>query len=262
MPASAVYGPNARAPAASDSPGDYRPQARGYSRDGEPPMLYGAHGQPLGPVNPSRDGQPGNYGPQSGYPPQSYPNGSGPPHQSAGSPYEYRGQAPPQPEQTVSRKRSPPDDDPHNESAHSSQSPHPNSRPRIHEPPRNNSSGNGYDYPDPTNIAPTSPATSTMSYQSHPPAGYYSNGNQTQVRNASPQSAHSYDSPRVLPIRNESNGKTPPPGQPSSAGSGSASARSGMSIRDMVGGPPAKGSGPEIRDKNDNEMLNRLEKKK
>jgi hypothetical protein len=222
-------------------------------------MLYGAHGQPLGPVNP-RDPPAGNYPPpQSGYPPHPYPNGSAPPaHQGNGPAYDYRGQAPPHPEQIVGRKRSPPDDDPHNETAHSSQSPHPSSRPRTHES-RNNSGGNGYDYPDPTNIAPISPATSTMSYQSHPPAGYYTNGNgnSTQARNASPQSAHSYDSPRVVPIRNE--GKTPPHGQPSSAGSG----RGGMSVKDMItGGAAPKGAGLEPRDRNDNEMLSKLDGKK
>jgi hypothetical protein len=221
-------------------------------------MLYGAHGQPLGPVNP-RDGPAASYPPpQSGYPPQSYPNGSAPPqHQGNGPAYDYRGQASAHPEQIVGRKRSPPDDDPHNETAHSSQSPHPSSRPRTHDS-RNNSGGNGYDYPDPTNIAPISPATSTMSYQSHPPAGYYTNGNgnQAQARNASPQSAHSYDSPRVLPIR--SDGKTPPPAQPSSAGSG----RSGMSVRDMLGGAAPKSAGLEPRDRNDNEMLSKLDGKK
>ena len=217
-------------------------------------MLYGAHGQPLGPVNP-RDATPGSYPPpQSAYPPHPYPNGSAPQHQGNGVAYDYRGQAPPHPEQIVGRKRSPPDDDPHGETAHSSQSPHPSSRPRTHES-RTNSGGNGYDYPDPTNIAPISPATSTMSYQSHPPAGYYANGNgnQTQARNASPQSTHSYDSPRVLPIRND--GKSPPPGQPGSAGSG----RSGMSVKDMIAAP--KSAGLEPRDRNDNEMLNKLDGK-
>jgi hypothetical protein len=205
-------------------------------------MLYGAHGQPLGPVNP-RDAPSGNYPPpQGGYAPHHpYPNGSAPPPH----------QAPPNPEQIVGRKRSPPDDDPRNETAHSSQSPHPSSRPRVHES-RSNNGGNGYDYPDPTNIAPISPATSTMSYQSHPPAGYYANGNgvQAQARNTSPNSAHSYDSPRVLPIRND--GKTPPPGQPSSAGSGRS-----MNIKDVIA--PKSG---EPRDRNDNEMLSKLDGKK
>ena len=214
-------------------------------------MLYGAHGQPLGPVNP-RDQPPGNYPPpQPGYAPHPYPNGTAPQHQANGPAYDYRGQAPPHAEQIVGRKRSPPDDDPHNETAHSSQSPHPSSRPRTHES-RSNGGGNGYDYPDPTNIAPISPATSTMSYQSHPPAGYYANGNgnQTQARNASPQSANSYDSPRVVPIRND--GKTTPPGQPSSAGSGRS-----MNIKDVIA--PKSG---EPRDRNDNEMLSKLDGKK
>jgi hypothetical protein len=214
-------------------------------------MLYGAHGQPLGPLNP-RDAPPTPYPPAT-YPPHAYPNGSAAPPYPSGAPqYEGRGQAPPQ-EESVSRKRPPPDDDPHNENAHSSQSPHPNSRPRTNDSRNNNNgNGNGYDYPDPTNIAPTSPATSTMSY--------YTNGNQSQNRNTSPQSAHSYDSPHALPIRPD--GRTPPPGQPSSAGSGSVSARSGMSVQAMLGGPTPKSAGSEPRDRNDNEMLNKLDGKK
>lgn len=258
VPASAVYGPNARAPAATDPQGDYRQPPRGqmYPRDGEPPMLYGAHGQPLGPVNP-RDAPPTAYPPGS-YGPPSYPNGSGPPHHAgSGAHYDYRGQGPPHQDESVSRKRPPPDDDPLNENAYSSQSPHPSSRPRTHDS-RSNSNGNGYDYPEPSNIAPTSPATSTMSYQSHHPPSYYPNGTQAQVRNASPQSAHSFDSPRALPVRTE--GRSPPPAQPSSAGS--LSARSGLSVRDMLDRPAPKSAGSELRDRNDNEMLNKLDGKK
>jgi len=224
-------------------------------------MLYGAHGQPLGPL-PARDPQ-ANFGPPPGYPPHPYQNGAAPPPQN-GTAYDYRGQAtaPHQEESVSGKKRAPPDDDPPNENAHASQSPHPNSRPRLHDS-RSNGAGNGYDYPDPQNIAPTSPATSTMSYQSHPPAGYYGSNNnansQAQPRNVSPQSSHSYDSPRPLPQRTD--GRTPPPAQPNSAGSGSVSARSGMSVREMLGQPGPKGPGSEPRDKNDNEMLSKLDGK-
>ncbi|ERF74733.1 hypothetical protein EPUS_04902 [Endocarpon pusillum Z07020] len=260
VPAQAVY-PNMQNPRGeppqTNSRGDYRPQGL-FAREGEsPPMLYGAHGIPLAPAAAQDHHQ--NYPPpQSGYPPPNYPP---PPHsQGPPAPYDYRGQGPPPPPQAdenVSRKRGPPDDDPHNESAHSSQSPHPSTRPRFSHEPRN-STANGYDYPDPTNIAPTSPSTSTTSYQS----GYPYTGSAPQTaRRHSPQSAHSYDSPRTLPIRDE--GRSPPPGLSGSA-PGSANGRANMSVQSMLDNPRSSevdSNGPR-RHKDDSDMLSKLDGKK
>lgn len=230
-------------------------------------MLYGAHGQPLGPP-PGHLAQPQyNYPPPPahGYPPQAYPPypapgvGSYPP---AGPPYDAQGQAQPaQYDDRVSHKRPPPDDDPHNENTHASQSPHPNARPRhsTYES-RANSSGS-YDYADPTTGAPTSPATSTMSYQSHPQQQppRYPNGNPAPKGNASPpqgltpQSAHSFNSPHHGPAADD--GRTPPPNSAIAA-----NGRSGMKVHEMLGNPT--GAAPEQRGRSDNEMLSKLDGKK
>jgi hypothetical protein len=230
-------------------------------------MLYGAHGQPLGPVNPQAH-PPYYQPPPQGYAPYPYaPHpGSAPPHHGNGAQYEAHTPVSHQGDSVSNRKRPPPDDDPHNQDTHSSQSPHPNSRPRhgTYEP-RSNSTGSYSDYPDPTNIAPTSPAASTVSYQS-PATGYYTNGGPTQKENTSPtvtsghtpQSANSLNSPHVAPIRDD--GRTPPPNQPGSAGS-SANGRNGMHVRDMLSAPPHT-IPPEQRGRSDNEMLSKLEGKK
>jgi hypothetical protein len=265
VPANAVYGPNAaRAPIAGQPDGRSGQNGQHYSREGEaPPMLYGAHGQPLGPPGPH--GQPQYpYPPTAshGYPPAPYPY---PPyHAPAGQPYDAHGQASPaQHDERVSLKRPPPDDDPHNENSHASQSPHPNARPRnsTYES-RQNSSGS-YEYQDPSAGAPTSPATSTMSYQSFPQQPRYANGTQSQKGTNSPpsgltpQSAQSFNSPHHGP--NHDDGRTPPPGQPGSAGS-SANGRSGMKVHEMLGDPTR--APPEQRGRSDNEMLSKLDGKK
>ncbi|OCT54907.1 hypothetical protein CLCR_02924 [Cladophialophora carrionii] len=265
VPANAVYGPNAaRAPLAGQPDGRLGQNGQHYPRDGEaPPMLYGAHGQPLGPAGPH--GQPQyNYppAPPHGYSPAPYPYAPYPP---AGQPYDAPGQGPPaHHDERVSLKRPPPDDDPHNENSHASQSPHPNSRPRnsTYES-RQNSSGSYNEYQDPNSGAPTSPATSTMSYQSFPPQPRYANGTQSQKGNNSPpsgltpQSAQSFNSPHHGP--NHDDGRTPPPNQPGSAGS-SANGRSGMKVHEMLGDPTRVP--PEQRGRNDNDMLNKLDGKK
>ncbi|OQV07709.1 Fungal Zn2-Cys6 binuclear cluster domain-containing protein isoform 1 [Cladophialophora immunda] len=263
VPANAVYGPNAaRAPIAGQGDGRAGQNGHHYPREGDqPPMLYGAHGQPLGPAGPH--GQP-QYSypppPPHGYPPAPYPY-SYPP---AGPPYDAHGQAQAaQHDERVSLKRPPPDDDPHNENSHASQSPHPSSRARNSTyDSRQNSSGS-YDYADHTSGAPTSPATSTMSYQSFPQQqARYPNGNQSQKGNVSPsgltpQSAQSYNSPRQAPAYDD--GRTPPPNQPGSAGS-STNGRSGMKVHEMI--EHTRTTAPDLRGKNDNDMLSKLDGKK
>ena len=246
-----------RAPQADGRPG----QNGQHYRDGEaPPMLYGAHGQPLGPPGPH--GQP-----QYAYPPpppHGYPAAPYPYPYPPGQPYDAQGQGPPaQHDERVSLKRPPPDDDPHNENSHTSQSPHPSSRPRnsTYES-RQNSSGS-YEYADPANGAPTSPATSTMSYQSFPQQSRHPNGTQTQKGNASPpsgltpQSAHSFNSPHHGPSHDD--GRTPPPNGTGSAGS-STNSRSGMKVHEMLG--EHQRAPTEQRGRSDNEMLNKLDGKK
>ncbi|KAL2432804.1 hypothetical protein ABEF95_015376 [Exophiala dermatitidis] len=280
VPANAVYGPGARAPVAgqNDRPG----QNGHYPREGEPPMLYGAHGQPLGPPSqynypppppppPAAAAPPAAHGypPPAAYPPYPGMAPYPPPAAAAGSPYDAQGQAQPVlHDDRVSLKRPPPDGDPHNENSHASQSPHPTTRPRhsTYES-RANSSGS-YEYHDANNSgAPTSPAVSTMSYQSYPPQQQpprYTNGAHSQKGNASPtsgltpQSAQGYNSPHHRHSHEE--GRTPPPAnQPNSAGS-SANGRSGMKVHEMLGNPP--GGLTEQRGRSDNEMLSKLDGKK
>ncbi|KAJ5249201.1 hypothetical protein N7468_000652 [Penicillium chermesinum] len=75
-------------------------------------------------------------------------------------------------------------------------------------------SGSGYDYPDPTNLAPVTPTGSTPGYQTHTaPGPYYP----PHDRRTSPQSAYSYDarhssSPHNSPYPPmQQGGVTPPP---------------------------------------------------
>lgn len=139
----------------------------------------------------------------------------------------------------------------------------------------------GYDYGDPTNLAPVSPAGSAP-YQGQPPlqSGFYPSTSMTGAyppRRGSPQSSvYSSEPPRTsnsphgstssasgVPPANyhrntgplRSDGRTPPPGQPG-PGPGSGG-RSGMSVRDMLGGPPGSDTGI-ARPQTDNDMLNAL----
>lgn len=217
-------------------------------------MLYGAHGQPLGPAGPHGHPQYSYPPPGPGhYPPQPYPYQAPPYPPWPWSPYGAPGQAPPaQHEERVNLKRPPPDDDPHNENSHTSQSPHSTARPR-HGTYDSRANGSGsYTYPDPTSGLPTSPATSTMSSQSYPQQpSRYPNGTQSQKGNASPpsgptpSSAQSFNSPHHGPTQDD--GRTPPSNPPNSAGS-SANGRSGMKVHELIG-------------RNDDEMLGRLDGK-
>ena len=254
VPAAALYGHSTRAPQAGS--GD-----RSASNGQEGVQLYGAHGQPLGPVNPQ--GHPPYPYPQAAYYPYP-PPGAQPPPAGTRSPYDPNGQAPAQGQgdSVSNRKRPPPDDDDHNEDTHSSQSPHPNSRPRTNNYDARSNGTGSYDYPDPTNIAPTSPATSTMSYQ--PSGHYYPNGAAPQKETASPTvnssltptSGQSFNSPRAAAVRDD--GKTPPP---NSAGS-STNGRS-MHVQDILSDKgDEKPRMLEQRARNDNDMLSKLDGKK
>jgi hypothetical protein len=239
-------------------------------------MIYGAHGQPLGAIPPP--GQDMGYPPP---PPQGYGSGQYP-----GPMYDDRG--PPQPGQShdqVSRKRPRLDEpshpvapfSPHGSSSH----PYPQQqRLSASTGGRRGSTSGTYEYPDPTHMAPVSPASSTTSYQSapYPPQPlqpYYPP--QTQARRTSPQSAYSFEArasgspqgsasstsgystfptglhpPQVLPPR-ESGRTSPGTAAREGPNSGNGS-RAGMSVRDMLG--PGDGQGG--RSSADSDMLKAL----
>ena len=250
-----------------------------YAPPGQP-MIYGAHGQPLGPIPPQ--GQDPNYPP----PPQGY--GPGP---FGGPMYDDRG--PPQPahpQEQVSRKR------PRIEEPSHLVIPAPAQGPSLHPYPqqqhlsastgnRRGSGGGAYEYPDPTHMAPVSPSSSTTSYQSTA----YPSQTQAQpyyptpgaARRTSPQSAYSYEArasasphgststtsgyaafpsglhpPQVLPPTREG-GRTPPPGQGREGNASGNGSRAGLSVRDMLG--PGDGQGG--RTSADSEMLKALTKR-
>lgn len=248
-----------------------------YPQQGQP-TIYGAHGQPLGPMH---QGQDPNYPPQ---PPHGYAMAS-PTNPYQGSVYDDRGpQQHPYPKEQVSRKRPRSD-----ESSH----------PAVPPPPQTSSShpyslqgrsgrrgsgnGGGYEYPDPTPLVPVSPASSATSYQSAPypvpPNQPYYASQPQSARRSSPQSIYSYEArtsgsphgsassasnhaaypaglhpPQALPPRES--GHTPPPAQnrDGSGGNGNGQ-RGGMSVRDLLG--PDQGA----RSSADSNMLKALNRR-
>ncbi|KAA8643448.1 uncharacterized protein ATNIH1004_010217 [Aspergillus tanneri] len=117
-------------------------------------------------------------------------------------------------------------------------------------------SGSGFEYPDPTNLAPVTPVTSTPGYQAHTtPSQYYPAQND---RRPSPQSAYPYDgrhssSPHnsPYPSMHPSQGAMTPP--PTSTPSGS---RGGLNVRDMLNPGDSQG-----RSSTDSDMLNALNRR-
>ncbi|MCJ1308742.1 hypothetical protein MMC25_002396 [Agyrium rufum] len=262
---------NAQAP---QPPGGARPM---YSPDGQP-MIYSAHGQPYphaAPPNqdPNYHSHPGYN--QAPYPPSLYDDRNAPTQQYAQDP--------------ESRKRPRVEEPPSSyppPSVSATSHPYPQQQRQNMPTGTRRESGSTattsqYEYPDPTGLAPVSPASSTTSYQSqqYPPGQgpqpYYPN--QQSARRTSPQtSSYSYDTrgsgsppysststpnavqtgglhpPQVLPPREA--GRTPPPGQARDPGSNGARA-GGMSVRDLLG--PDGGS----RSSADNSMVNALNRK-
>ncbi|MCJ1475473.1 hypothetical protein MMC13_004136 [Lambiella insularis] len=247
-----------------------------YPPQGQP-LIYGAHGQPLGPMphDPNYPPPPPGYGP-SPYPAAMYEGG--PPQ-------------PPHPQDQVSRKR-PRLDEPSipvvsTPTQGSSSHPYPEQQ-RLSATTggRRGSAGGTFEYPDPPQLAPVSPASSSTSYQSQPyppqktQQPYYPP--QVPVRRASPQSAYSYEArasgsphdgsissasgyapypgglhpPQVLPPTRES-GRTPPPGQGQDGANSGNGSRAGMSVRDMLS--PGEGQGG--RTSADSDMLKALNKR-
>lgn len=275
--------------------GGIPPQQRGgrplYPQQGQP-VIYGAHGQPLGPM--PHQGQDPNYPP---HPPQGYPMPS-PTQPYSGHVYDDRGPSqPPHPQDQVSRKRPRSDEAPHpvvppppQMSATSSSHPYPQQQRLTAPSGGRRGSGGGFEYPDPTQLAPVSPASSSASYHSGPfppqQQPYYPSPQQQHqstpqpqsARRSSPQSAYSYDArgsgsphgstssaagysfpglhpPQVLPPRDNGH-TTPPQGREGGNGNGSAASRAGMSVRDMLG-PGDQGG----RTSTDSDMLKALNRR-
>ncbi|KAI9804921.1 MAG: hypothetical protein M1833_006224 [Piccolia ochrophora] len=218
-----------------------RPMYAGQS----PPVIYGAHGQPLNTVSP-----------QGGYPPEQ-----GYPHPGPNAGYRYG---------EDDRKREA--DDPH---AATLPPPLPGSAgsSSLRVPTRRGSSGEFSQYHDPSQ-QPSSPASSTHSYHAAYPQGPppHSTPHQTyypESRRTPPQTSYSYDRgsnsphgststtsgnysypglhpPQTLPAQ-QRGGSTPPP---------SGERRSGMSIQNMLDGGPGSNSGG--RSATDHSMLDAL----
>ncbi|KAL4936747.1 hypothetical protein BDV06DRAFT_86563 [Aspergillus oleicola] len=125
-----------------------------------------------------------------------------------------------------------------------------------HDPRPRRGSSSGYDYPDPTNLAPVTPVSSAP-YQPRgapyfPPAPH--------DRRPSPQTAYSYDgrhsaSPHSspYPAMHPHSAVTPPPtSTPGSA------PRNGLNVRDMLN--PGAGENPG-RSSTDSDMLNALDRR-
>ncbi|KAI9737925.1 MAG: hypothetical protein M1834_009295 [Cirrosporium novae-zelandiae] len=195
------------------------------------PGIYGAYGQPLSLPPQGQESHPP-------HPPPGYSSVYGPPPTE----YDNRGAPPPPPEQ-VSRAKRP------RLSSDASPSPNlaPSSATSFSQAPQamnRESAGpnHNYEYPDPTGLAPVSPASNVTYAPSHSSQQqqlpYY--GTAQSNRRASPQSAYSYDNrasgsphgsassiasypysaqqlhpPQTLPPAGDS-GRTPPPipGQP------------------------------------------------
>ncbi|KAJ5733044.1 hypothetical protein N7533_013491 [Penicillium manginii] len=125
--------------------------------------------------------------------------------------------------------------------------------------PGRRSSGSGFDYPDPTNLAPVTPA-SAPGYQGHTAPGPYHPT--PHDRRTSPQSSYGYDarhssSPHSSPYPPMTQGGPTPPPPPTSTPGGSA--RSGLNVRDMLN--PGNNDPSQGRSTTDSDMLNALNRR-
>ncbi|GAQ03817.1 hypothetical protein ALT_1138 [Aspergillus lentulus] len=134
--------------------------------------------------------------------------------------------------------------------------------PADHRPAGRRGSGSGFEYPDPTNLAPVTPATSAPAYQAHAaPSPYYPPPPQHD-RRPSPQSAYPYDSRHSSsphsspypPLHTAPTAMTPPP--TSTPGGSVSSSRGGLNVRDMLNPGDSQG-----RSSTDSDMLNALNRR-
>ncbi|PYH97683.1 hypothetical protein BO71DRAFT_372748 [Aspergillus ellipticus CBS 707.79] len=137
------------------------------------------------------------------------------------------------------------------------------SGPQDHRPIGRRGSGSGFEYPDPTNLAPVTPITSASGYQTHPaPMPYYPPPQHD--RRPSPQSAYPYDSrhsssPHSSPYPpmqpNQGGAMTPPP-----TSTPGGSSRGGLNVRDMLN-PGDTNQDGQGRSSTDSDMLNALNRR-
>ncbi|KAJ5699077.1 hypothetical protein N7462_001082 [Penicillium macrosclerotiorum] len=129
------------------------------------------------------------------------------------------------------------------------------------DPRQRRGSGTGFDYPEPANLAPVTPASSTPGYQTHTaPSPYY--GHPIDQR-TSPQAGYPYDSRHstsphgspYAPMQAPAGGRTPPP--PTSTPGGSQ--RGGLNVRDMLN--PGQDGDSQGRSSTDSDMLNQLNRR-
>ncbi|PWY75880.1 hypothetical protein BO83DRAFT_387878 [Aspergillus eucalypticola CBS 122712] len=127
-----------------------------------------------------------------------------------------------------------------------------------HRPVGRRGSGSGFEYPDPTNLAPVTPATSASGYQTYNATSpYYPPPPPPHERRTSPQSSYPYDgrhssSPHSSPYPPVNPNQTPPP-----TSTPGGSSRGGLNVRDMLN-PGGEGQG---RSSTDSDMLNALNRR-
>lgn len=217
----------------------------GSNVNGQPPpgtILYGAHGQPLPPNTAVQ-------GPETTLPP---PQGM----------YAAHYGRPPADGPPVALPQSMPD--PVRKSKYSISNwrlTHRLTLKLVHTPQRQRrGSGTGFDYPEPANLAPVTPASSTPGYQTHTaPSPYYGLPHDPRT---SPQAAYAYEQPRhstsphspYAPINAPPAGQTPPP-----TSTPGGSQRGGLNVRDILNhGADGDSQG---RSSTDSDMLNQLNRR-
>ncbi|PWY90518.1 hypothetical protein BO94DRAFT_27741 [Aspergillus sclerotioniger CBS 115572] len=138
-----------------------------------------------------------------------------------------------------------------------------------HRPIGRRGSGSGFEYPDPTNLAPVTPATSASGYQTYSATSPYYPPPQHD-RRPSPQSTYPYDgrhsssphSSPYPPMHSNQGAMTPPP-----TSTPGGSSRSGLNVRDMLNpGEQGQGQGQgqnqgQGRSSTDSDMLNALNRR-
>ncbi|KAF7717909.1 Fungal Zn(2)-Cys(6) binuclear cluster domain-containing protein [Penicillium ucsense] len=127
------------------------------------------------------------------------------------------------------------------------------------DPRQRRGSGTGFDYPEPANLAPVTPASSTPGYQTHTaPSPYYALPHDPRT---SPQATYAYEQPRhstsphspYAPITAPPPGQTPPP-----TSTPGGSQRGGLNVRDILNHGADDSQG---RSSTDSDMLNQLNRR-
>ncbi|GKZ94543.1 transcriptional regulator family: Fungal Specific TF [Aspergillus niger] len=132
-----------------------------------------------------------------------------------------------------------------------------------HRPVGRRGSSSGFEYPDPTNLAPVTPASSASGYQTYSATSPYYPPPPQHERRTSPQSSYPYDgrhsssphSSPYPPVHPNQGAMTPPP-----TSTPGGSSRGGLNVRDMLN--PGEGQNPgQGRSSTDSDMLNALNRR-